>query len=207
MSSLWLLDGGRGGRKVEIRTVFWLTRKCNLEYLMKNKKYLPTTTWHEWNVVVVDVEDLYVARKLKYQIFLESYCNCHCYSVVWSMLPSVRWPTHDSSVGDVAKMWFVLSEVLFLLSGMLLLTVTNSALLLMFSCIFCIFALNSMVGLLTSLKNRRCNSSCQSNPIICPFLRYLPACERKYVDKFHTFWQHFVTMTTIHLCWMASHRR
>ena len=77
-------------------------------------------------------------------------------------------------------MWFVLSEVLFFLSGMLLLTVTNSALLLMFSCIFCIFALiDSMVGLLTSLKNRRCNSSCQSNPIICPFLRYLPACERK----------------------------
>merc|ERR1719447_961102 len=48
--------------------------------------------------------------------------------------------------------------------------------LLMFSCIFSIFALiDSMVGLLTSLKNRRCNSSCQSNPIICPFLRYLPA--------------------------------
>ena len=34
------------------------------------------------------------------------------------MLPSVRWPTHDSSVGDVAKMWFVLSVVLFLISGM-----------------------------------------------------------------------------------------
>ena len=171
------LDGGRGGRKVENRAVFWLTRKCNLEYPIKNKKYLPTTTWQEWTVVVVDVEDL-CNQNIK--ISNESYCNYHCYFVVWSMLPSVRWPTHDSSVGDVAKMWFVLSEVLFFLSGMLLLTVTNSALLLMFSCIFSIFALiDSMVGLLTSLKNRRCNSSCQSNPIICTFLRYLPACERK----------------------------
>ena len=147
----------------------------------------------------------YVSRTLRYQICLESCCNCHCYFVVWSMLPSVRWPTHDSSVGDVAKMWFVLSEVLFFLSGMLLLTVTNSALLLMFSCIFSIFALiDSMVGLLTSLKNRRCNSSCQSNLFAHSCVIFLPAKENR---QFATFWQHFVTMTTIHLCWMASHRR